>query len=316
MKKIILASFLSAAMGFVLVGCLKDKGFENHEYGINDPDTQPIGVGWNYGNKANAVGLDVSPNNQAITGLLILKAFSGTPAPSDINVTVTDNSVALIGAYNAANGTNVQILPSSIWSLSPANGVILQGDYLSEMVLNVSNTTGLDANTTYGLGLTISAVDGNFKIADNLKNLVMIFSVKNQYDGKYTLRGSFYHPSASPGYGSYVTTVEMHTTGPNSLNMFWPLAGVYCHPILNGGSFTYFLDQEAGYTITGNAVSVANVSPTGSIVYDLGDNYNTRYDAATKTIYVQFGYNHGAGGAFVAASTREWTDTLIRTGPR
>ena len=52
MKRIFLASALLATMGLFLTGCLKDKGFDNHEYGINDPDTQPPGIGFPLGAKA------------------------------------------------------------------------------------------------------------------------------------------------------------------------------------------------------------------------------------------------------------------------
>ncbi|MBL7748997.1 MAG: hypothetical protein JNM19_16275, partial [Chitinophagaceae bacterium] len=65
MKRIINVAVLFAMMIVVFSGCLKDKGFDNYEYGINDPDTQPPGVGFpKAANKKNTVGLDVSGSNQ------------------------------------------------------------------------------------------------------------------------------------------------------------------------------------------------------------------------------------------------------------
>ena len=52
MKKISITLALFTAMAFAFTGCLKDKGFENGEYGINDPDTQPPGVGFQFGSKS------------------------------------------------------------------------------------------------------------------------------------------------------------------------------------------------------------------------------------------------------------------------
>jgi len=41
MKKILSTTTLIIALSVAFTSCLKDKGFENNEYGINDPDTQP-----------------------------------------------------------------------------------------------------------------------------------------------------------------------------------------------------------------------------------------------------------------------------------
>ena len=46
MKKSFLASIYPVAALFVLLatGCVKDQGFEDNEYGINNPAGQPKGV--------------------------------------------------------------------------------------------------------------------------------------------------------------------------------------------------------------------------------------------------------------------------------
>ena len=49
MKKITLLAL--AAITMVSTGCLKDKGFENQEYGIKDPSSSPAGIGFNLLNK-------------------------------------------------------------------------------------------------------------------------------------------------------------------------------------------------------------------------------------------------------------------------
>jgi hypothetical protein len=87
MKKILLASVLFTAVSFMVAGCLKDKGFENNEYGINDPDKQPAGVGFPFGVKPkNDVGLDVSASAQTVNGLVFVNLESGNPAPQDVTV--------------------------------------------------------------------------------------------------------------------------------------------------------------------------------------------------------------------------------------
>jgi Domain of unknown function (DUF1735) len=322
MKKIFLSSFLIIAVSFVFTGCLKDKGFDNFEYGINDPDTQPPGVGFPLGNKPkNDYGLDVTASTQSVTGLVYVNLESGSPAQANVTVSIMNNTTALLAAYNTANATSIQALPAAVWNVA-SSLIIPAGGRSVQVPVNVTNTTGLNPNLQYAVGITITAVSGGYKVADNLKNLFIVFGVKNQYDGKYTLKGQFYHPSSSPDYAWYSTTVQMHTTGPNSVKIYWPGNGYY-HPFLSGGSLVAFSSQEPEYTINAatNAVTVQNSFAGATTFYSMGigfnnAGYNSRWVPAEKTIYANFGYNLGAGGTFSSASSRMWIDTLIRTGPR
>lgn len=330
MKKIILSSLFIAGLAVTFTGCLKDKGFENNEYGINDADTQPPGVGFPFGSKAKSDwGLDVTTSTQAVTGLVYVNLESGTAAKTDVNVKLTNNTTALVASYNTANnltGTSqVLALPTSIYSV-PLALVIPSGGRNVETTINITNTTALDANRLYAVGLTITGVDGGYKIADNLKNLLIVFSVKNAYDGKYNLRGRFHHPSASNPPAAFTTKVEMHTTGPNTVKMYWPDDPGYSIPFLSGGSLTAFTGQEAEFTVNAatNAVTVQNVAAGAVTFYTMSSTgfgtlpYNHRWDPATKTFYASWGYNLGAGGAFGGngSASRMWEDTLIRTDPR
>lgn len=328
MKKILSTSLLVAAMAVAFTGCLKDKGFDNHTYGINDPDTQPPGVGFPYGSNAkNDFGLDAgSTVNQDVTGLLYVNLESGNPASSAVHVTLSNNTTALVAAYNAANGTAIQALPTAIYSF-PTSLTINAGGRNAQGVLTVTNTTALNPNVQYAVGITISAVDGGYKIADNLKNLFIVFGIKNQFDGRYNVRGRFHHPSLSNPPIAFTAQVEMWTTGPNSVKMYWPALGGFYSPFSTGPAQanTAFTVQEPKFTVnlTTNKVVVNNDDATGS-VYAMSATgfgalpYDHRWDPATKTIYASWGYNLGAGGAFGGngSASRMWEDTLIRTGPR
>jgi hypothetical protein len=329
MKKIVLASLFIAGMSVAFTGCLKDKGFENNEYGINDPDTQPPGVGFPFGSKSKTdFGLDVSASAQTVPGLVYVNLESGTPTKSVVAVTLTNNTTALTAAYNTANGLTgsgaVLALPTALYSV-PLSLTIPSGGRNVETSINVTNTTSLDPNRAYSIGLTISAVDGGYKIADNLKNLFIVFSVKNAYDGKYTLKGRFHHPSLSNPPIAFTTVIEMQTTGPNSVKMYSPVFGEFCSPAMLGGSLNRFASQEPKFTVNTatNAVTVTN-DASGGVVYAMSatgfgaDPYNHRWDPAAKTFYASWGYNLGAGGAYGGngSAARMWEDTLIRTGPR
>ncbi|MEI2738607.1 MAG: DUF1735 domain-containing protein [Chitinophagaceae bacterium] len=329
MKKISITLALFTAMAFAFTGCLKDKGFENGEYGINDPDTQPPGVGFPFGSKSrNDYGLDVSATTQQVNDLVYVNIEAGVATSSDVSVALTNNTAAMVTAYNAANGLTgtsaVLELPSALYNVA-SSITIPSGGRNAQIPVNVTNTTTLDANRLYAVGLTISAVSGGYTIAENLKNLLIVFSVKNAYDGKYLVRGRFHHPSGANPPANFTANVEMHTTGPNTVKMYWPLAGAYACPIIFGGSLNYFGGQEPEFTVnTGtNAVTVQNVAPGAVTFYAMGigfDNagYNSRWDPASKTFFACWGYNLGAGGSFGGngSAARMWVDTIIRTGPR
>lgn len=322
MKKILSTTLLVTAMAVAFTGCLKDKGFENYTYGINDPDTQPPGVGFPFGSNAkNDYGLDVTASPQLVNGLVYVNLEAGNPASSAVNITISNNTTALVNAYNAANGTAIQALPTAIWSV-PTTLTIASGGRNTQAPITVTNTTALNSNLQYAVGLTITAVSGGYKIADNLKNLLIVFSVKNKYDGKYTMRGQFYHPSLQPDFGPHVFSVELHTSGPNSVRLYWPLVGGYNTPLTSGGGpACCFASQELSLNVNPatDAATPVNTSP-GGLTYDPitthnGNVYNNRWNDPTKVFYAAWGYFLGAGGT-VGAGSRAWIDTLTRTGPR
>src|SRR6187200_2392430 len=116
MKKLLSTSLLLAALAVAFTGCLKDKGFDNHTYGINDPDSQPPGVGFPKAASAkNSVGVDLSSVSQSINDLVVVNLESGSPASSDVHITlVLDDAIRV--AYNNANNTNIIALPTSAFS--------------------------------------------------------------------------------------------------------------------------------------------------------------------------------------------------------
>lgn len=325
MKKLISSSLLLAALAVAFTGCLKDKGFDNHTYGINDPDTQKPGVGFPFGSNArNDFGLDVKATPQSVTGLAVVNLEAGNPAKSSVNVTVSNNTTALLNAYNTANGTAILALPTAIFSF-PSPAIIDVGGRYVDLPISISNTTGLDPNKQYAVGLTITAVDGGYNIASNLKDLFIVFSVKNKYDGKYTMVGRFYHPSNDPAFSPHNLTIECHTAGPDDVKVYWPLVAGYNTPLtVNGSPACCFASQTLGLHVNPatNNVLVYNADPTGTVVYDQMTSapypvYNpNRWDDTNKKFLLSWGYSLGGGGSFVLGTSRAWIDVLTRTGPR
>lgn len=312
MKRKFLSSLLIAAAGmFILTGCLKDKGFENNEYGINDPDTQPPGVGFPLAAKSKTTyGLNVSASNQEANGLIYVNLESGKPAPSDIVVTLELDS-NLVKAYNTANGTSIKIMGYSTFSIpglagSPARTTVTipAGGRNVEIPINVPSTTGFDPNSTYGLGVKIVSVTGNYTIASNLKNLLLEFTIKNKYDGKYNLVGYHNRPTYEAPYDELV---YMITSGPNSVTMYWPALGDYAHPIKGGASYYGSFTTNLIFNLSSNVLTAWTMYPwTNSVASN--EVYSGRYDPVDKIIYAEIGYNGNA--------LRKFFDTLTYLGPR
>jgi hypothetical protein len=178
------------------------------------------------------------------------------------------------------------------------------------------NKNSLDLTKNYGIQVSIASVSQGV-IAENDKTMIVSFQIKNQWDGKYNITWTNYHPTSNPGYTGGTTQIELHTNGPSSCKMYWPLAGTYCAPAILGGGLGYFQIQQPNYTVntTTNAVTVQNVDPGAVTFYTMAVGFNSRWDPATKTFYAKWGYSYAVPGVF-DAGCREWNQTFVYTGPR
>ena len=299
MKRIFLTTSLFAALTVMFTSCLKDKGFEDGTYGINDPDTQPPGVGFPLSAKANFLntyGLNVAATAQAVNGIVYVKLLTGNAAATDVHVTLAVNDV-LRTSYNAANNPDIDLLPANLYTM-PLTITIPAGQVNAEIPITISNTTGLDPNKTYGIGITITAVDGGYTIAENLKNLLVQFTIKNQYHGVYDATGYVYHPAVPR---AFTEEKDVLTSGANSVDIFWGDLGtsgyvmrVTVDPVTNnltivaapgaaGGAYTQF---NSGLPAT---------SPGYSPAWAGSGLCNNTYSPALKTFYVRVGYVGATG---------------------
>ena len=317
MKKILVKTTLFAAFALVATGCLKDKGFEDHEYGINDPDDSPAAVGFPLGSRAaNVVGIEVSATPQVITTEPVITLFTGQPAPNDINITLTLNP-GLVAAYNAKNNTSVLDMPTNLFSFQSMNVVLPAGQTMVTIPLSIVSSLSLDPTKAYGVGVTISSADGGYTIAENFKNLLLIFNIKNKYDGIYKLFGVHNRPTLDAPYRN--VTVHMVTTGPDKVKIYWPAIGADAHPI-NGattyyGTFTTEFQFAVSTATVNPLVAVDNPYTPGSPPFGIVAGSNSRWvdtvinGAATRVIFAQYYYNNNP-------TQRGFTDTLYYQGPR
>lgn len=316
MKKILVfASFVFLTS--TLVGCLKDKGYDNEEYGIQIKDV--IGVSLPEAPNSPILGsLNAATTPQILSTNISLE--SASPASSDV-------TIQLVSSPTLVASAGYEGMPAGSFSL-PASVVIKAGTKLATINVTVNNATVLDLTKIYGIGISIASVSpSGITIASNMKSLVLAFSIKNKYDGVYRLKGQFFHPTAAPSYPTFNTElVEMRTTGPNSVKMYCKISGItgFYHPwtATTGGAFTAFASQEPEYTInpTTNVVTVQNSFVGAATFYTMGmgfnnAGYNSRWDNTSKTIFANFGYGMTAT-TFVPTASRMFIDTLIRLRDR
>jgi hypothetical protein len=316
MKRINIKIFTAlTASAIVLASCLKDKDYEDGLRGNNiDEDIRLVEISGPTDGFRTADYV-ASPVDTTVNAVMVTLA-SAKPATSDIQVTLAlDNS--LVAAYNAAHGTSYDVAPANLYSIPSLTVTIPAGSSVGYLKIKAKPTDFIGQE--YALGFKLASVsDPGVKLSGNFNQQVVALVTRNQYDGTYTLKFAFYHPTASPDYGKKSTVVELHTTGANSVKLYWPLLGGYAPPIISGGGFSYFASQEPEFTIdpVTNKVTVQNAFPGAVTFYQMAPGYDSRYDPATKTIYAKFGYNYSPGPVFNPATNREWTDTLIYQGPR
>lgn len=299
MKRILFTTSLFAVMAVLFTSCLKDKGFDNGLYGINDPDTQPPGVGFPLSakpNNKNTAGVNVSTTAQAINGVVYVNLLTGAPAASDVHVTIAIND-ALRTAYNAANNPDLDPLTAAQFSVGTTI-TIPAGARNAQIPINITNSSLLDPNKVYGIGLTITAVDGGYTVAANLKNLLVEVTVKNQYHADYNSIGYFYHPSA-PRPMNLVKSAT--TSGATSVDIDLGDLGAAgyryradVNPVTNKVTLSP-APGAAGGTYTQMDTGLPTSAPGYTPSWAGSGLCNNTYNPATKTFFIRIGYVGGTG---------------------
>lgn len=305
MKKISFSAILLSSLLLAFTGCMKDQDFEDQKYGIQISNIRGVAFP-QAASSPLVIGVISQTTPQTVAGPFITLE-SADPATSDVNVRIDTNS-ALVRAVTSQTLT---LLPSSAYTISTKDVVIKAGQrFDSTLKITVANASLLDPNITYGLGLRITTVSGGYTIAENSRNIVLAFNIKNKYDGKYTLRGHFLRTDLAAYTGPFTTSVNLITSSPNAVGMYWPLASAYAQPWANAGALTYFSNVAPNIifnSTTNKVTGLTNITGTPPMTPSPG--YDSRYDPATKTIFVKYYYN-------TDPTNRIFTDTLIYTGPR
>ncbi len=310
MKQVKWIACLFALVAIAGTGCLKDKGFDNHEYGINDPDGSPAGVGFTLGTKfdnnkglVNA-GLVLSSAPQTLDGQTVLiSLLSGHPASADIHIQVAVDQ-SYVTTYNALATTTDPLteLDPSIYSLGSTDVVIPAGSFNAPIVINVPTTVTLDPDVVYGLGLKIVSADAGYLVADNENRLLVSIAIKNAYDGDYTSNGYLYHPTAARSIDAYpksLTTVNATTVrcylgdlGPNGYIADFDVDPAPPHHVTVSAAPGA---PNAPYSQWDSGLPTTAPGPAYTPQWPGSAECNNTYDEGTESFKMRYGYVGASG---------------------
>lgn len=291
-------------------------------------DSEEPGIGFAFGGtKKNEFVLKGMTTSQELKDILTVRIAGASPAPANIHVGLSDKTAELVDAYNAANNSNLEKLPSGNYTFSPE--IILYKDQLEATAgLILKNTAGLRTNKTYAVGIAIERADNPLPLAADRRTVLVTIRVTNSmYVGRYLMKGQFYHPSLEPTFAPHSTIIELRDTFhfPNRVSVYWPYSGGFNTPAFKNGGQAHccFAAQHLALSIDPVTDKVRCVwdewvgnedTNYGQLPAYNGNTYTNRFDPETKTYYTAFGYTFGAGNTIIPAS-RVWIDTLIYLGP-
>jgi len=245
--------FYFLLLSIFMMGCLKDKNFDNgsiqsvHSTGIQ----KIVEISLTTTSTDNFLQIAMnSLDHDTTINLVPVTLASANGAEEDINVTLVPNP-ALIGNFNAINGTLHELAPTSVYTIinplsSDGTGYVVtvaKGSNVGylKIKLKTSNYLGHD----YSLAYQISKIDkSGYLISTNLSAGIVAIAVKNKFDGPYVLSGKFNDvlaPANNPtGPGDpYPYDIYLITSGSLSVTMFIP-GGGYFHYIAGGSVYGEF----------------------------------------------------------------------------
>lgn len=308
------------AIPLLFTACLKDENVEDRVYGLDGAeDIKLIEI---LNSPDNIINLDYSTNDTTFN-LVTLHAATAQPVGEDVTVALTLDP-ALVTDYNTEHGTNYEAPPSSIYTMGSLTVTIPRGsrDGYLKMTAKPSDISA----GSYALGFRIASISNpNYLISENYKTVITRLSVKNRYDGVYSLRSRMEDWSVPYGIANTPWTwpasfgLEMQTSSANSVNMYSVAHGSFIHPALTttggatgfGGTIPRFVFDLSNNTL----INVVNDAPPGGLNRTFSLNPSppqgtNKYDPATKTIYAAF-ILHQPGRPDLKIY-----DTLTYIGPR
>lgn len=294
---------------FVFSSCLKNSSYNTDFSTVGASVDLPLAAANNNGVVTFAFTAPI------VSTQIPIIANLASPSPLGKATTVTlALDTSFLNSYNTNNGTSYTLLPDSVYTLSKGfNLTIPAGKRLDSTVLTV-NFANFDLTQNYVLPITIQS---STEPIEQWNHLLISVTVKNKYDGVYTLT------EKTVGWGAYSiadgvtntwpSSVTFETSGPSSdlLN-----AGGYAQVAFTPtGGQASFGAATPSYTFDPNTdllISVVNLTPDSrNRAFKLNPAVtDSRFDDATNNIYMAYIMSQNG------RPDQQIYDTLIYVGPR
>jgi hypothetical protein len=195
---------------------------------------------------------------------------------------------AFLSQYNSDNGTSYEVFPDSVYTTTGFNLTVPAGQRLDSM--NVTfDFTKLNLSHQYVLPITIAQADLPI---EQWNHLILYVSVKNKYDGRYVVTGSFADVTNSAFTDVYPVTVDFVTSGADNVTEFNEDYGLYGFVFNTGAGASYYgsFYPKFYFDANGNITKVVNgagqpaantryatLDPTGINKFDGNQNLDVSY---------------------------------------
>jgi hypothetical protein len=281
------------AVSFVFAGCLKDKEYEKGARGASiDKNLKVIEIA---GPLDGFVNVDlVGSNTDTTANIVLVRLASEKVAEKEIQITmVADASV--VDDFNTANGTHYQVPLPSQYTFPSLVVRIPKGSRAGYLRLTTKPNSLFGGE--YALGLKLLAVsEPGIVLSQNFNKQVVGLTIRNKYDGSYTMTGSFIDLAVPTIVAKSPAEVQLVTTGTNSVYLHNSGAGnagwLDLFPIINGvesayGSFTpeFTFDANNNVTAVVNAYGQPASNTRSAAIDPSGIN---KWDPATRTLKVKW----------------------------
>jgi hypothetical protein len=309
MKNILKLTLIGAVMMTAFSGCLKDKGFENGEYGMQVIERKAVSLPQAIGGTVSFAILSSDQSQVIAAPVFALEALGRQSSDVNVEFALAPNLVAA--------DPSLTLLPADQYQIN-LSGKIAAGQLLDTLEITIPRSANLDPNAVYGLGLELISADNGFQVASNMKQVLIKVTVKNKYDGLYEVTGSYrdVSPAGATFTGRYPLEYYLVTTGPASVNVCMEINGEIAPGYLfnagGGGSYygsfgsqvffdpatdaisdmrNYYGDPNNPATGVGNpgaGSGAPNYAASNGRRVTLDPSGVNAYDEATKTVKVKY----------------------------
>lgn len=214
---------------------------------------------------------------------ITLKVGSIEFNPGEAIPILFETDPALLEAYNRQNGTEIEMLPQSSYTL-PDNFTFHSSDSFQEMEITI-NTSALKDGSYYGLPIRIQSAAPAL-ISDIKPATIVLFNV-DDLSGWYTV-------DRLPNCGE---TAENYPADPRNRRRYIKRTGATTWE--TGYLFRAYAQSE-GDTGSGNSVQYITIDPATRRIhiqqgsYDVSNNLNS-FDPVTNELHIEYEYSAWAG---------------------